>query len=158
MTRSGVPHCFELQNSDAARVAELDRLARAEAAWSLQDWQGFIASGRAFGASVESPLDGFACFGGVVPEAELLFVTVHQNSRGKGLGKTLLSHALKELAQQGICDIFLEVSVVNASACALYQSLGFEPHGLRKAYYHDGSDASLMRLSLLSQLAEEELR
>lgn len=143
------PRCFDLQVADAARVAELDRLARGSGAWSLEDWQGFIDAGDAFGISVDRPLDGFACFGGVRPETELLFITIHPDQRGQRLGNVLLSHALEQLVKRGLEEVFLEVSVINAPACALYRSLGFEPTGLRKGYYHDGSDATLMRLSFV---------
>ncbi|MBU7036736.1 MAG: GNAT family N-acetyltransferase [Theionarchaea archaeon] len=46
--------------------------------------------------------------------------------RGKGIGRALISHAVKWLSQEGIATIHLNVDAENPQALDLYGSLGFE--------------------------------
>ena len=76
-------------------------------------------------------------------EAELLRVAVNQGLRRQGLGRHLLGACEAQMRRLGIRTLRLEVRVSNASARALYETLGWRPDGLRKAYYKDGEDAVL---------------
>ena len=62
--------------------------------------------------------------------------------------RALMEAAQAVLVQLGAQTLFLEVSAENPPAINLYAGLGFEQVGRRKAYYADGSDALVMRLSL----------
>jgi len=85
-------------------------------------------------------------------EMEVLTVGVAPAARRTGVGRALLDGALAaaEQARAGAC--FLEVAVDNEGAIALYEGLGFERAGLRKAYYDRGPegfhDALVMRRPL----------
>ena len=85
-------------------------------------------------------------------EMEVLTVGVSPLARRSGVGKALMEGALTTAAQGSAKTCFLEVAVDNAGAIALYQSLGFERSGLRKAYYDRGPegfhDALVMRRPL----------
>jgi len=59
--------------------------------------------------------------GGYIPENILVYIAVHENARGKGFGKKLMSKAI-ELADG---DIALHVES-NNPAKFLYEKLGFE--------------------------------
>ena len=52
-------------------------------------------------------------------------------------------------AKAGRGAAVLEVGVDNVPAIALYKKLGFKRAGIRRGYYPDGSDAMLMRRSIL---------
>ena len=81
-------------------------------------------------------------------EAELLFIYVLTRYRRHGFGKPLLRSFIETATAAGATVVFLEVSVKNKSALALYLSLGFKEVGLRRHYYSDGTDALLMRRQL----------
>jgi ribosomal-protein-alanine N-acetyltransferase len=51
-------------------------------------------------------------------------------------------------AAMGAAAIFLEVSVANSAARAVYAQAGFKPVGRRRSYYQDRSDALVLRLDV----------
>ncbi len=77
-------------------------------------------------------------------EAELLTVGVLPAARGRGLAARLLEELAAEAAGLGAARLFLEVSVGNAPALALYRRLGFGEVGRRRQYYPDGSSALVL--------------
>lgn len=89
---------------------------------------------------------GFALFDLVAPEAELHFVGIAPERRGRGLGRALLEWAHAALANEGIELVFLEVSEANHAARRLYEGLRYAPCGRRPHYYPDGEAAVVMRL------------
>jgi len=68
-------------------------------------------------------------------EAHILNVCVEPGSQGQGLGRRLLEYLLA-LASVGRVDtVLLEVRPSNDPARALYDALGFNEIGRRRAYY-----------------------
>ncbi len=78
-------------------------------------------------------------------EAELLRIAVDPAHRGQGLGQVLLEACQRQLAEDGLIHLFLEVRPSNAAAIRLYRACGWEPCGRRPGYYPDGEDAVLYR-------------
>ncbi|MDP1830976.1 MAG: GNAT family N-acetyltransferase [Geothrix sp.] len=76
-------------------------------------------------------------------EAELLRIAVDPAHRGGGLGRILLEACQRELAEEGMLRLYLEVRASNAAAIRLYGACGWERCGLRPGYYPDGEDAAL---------------
>ena len=60
--------------------------------------------------------------------SSLTRVFVHQDFRGKGLGKILVAAALESSFEQGATKAVLQVEVSNAIAIGVYESLGFHFH------------------------------
>jgi len=121
--------------------------------WDESDFEGVLEAQGVFGLLVqgEDPAGLLICRT-VAGEAEILTVGVAGWARRQGIGRTLMTAAI-DLARQGGADrMFLEVDVGNAAAVTLYERLGFERAGLRKAYYDRGADgfadALVMRLDL----------
>jgi len=81
-------------------------------------------------------------------EAEVLTLAVDPMRRREGIGADLLAAALSHAADSGVARMFLEVSVENTTAIALYRRTGFETVGGRRRYYADGTDALVMRADL----------
>lgn len=79
-------------------------------------------------------------------EAEILTLAVIPERRRGGVGAMLLHAASRQLAALGARACFLEVSVRNEAALALYANAGFIKAGLRRDYYSDTSDALVLRL------------
>lgn len=78
-------------------------------------------------------------------EAEILTIAVTPATRRGGIATSLLSEAVTRTAAMGATAIFLEVSVVNSAALALYSRTGFIQVGRRPHYYSDNTDALVMR-------------
>jgi ribosomal-protein-alanine N-acetyltransferase len=74
-------------------------------------------------------------------EAELLRIAVAPEARRQGLARKLLEASEADLLSQGIEVLFLEVRTSNASARALYETMGWQAQRVRRAYYRDGEDA-----------------
>lgn len=91
---------------------------------------------------------GFVCASFLGEEAELLLLGVAAPARGRGLGRMLLQTALDQAAARGARAMFLEVAADNPPAQALYRSEGFLLLNRRRAYYSDGRDALVLRVSL----------
>jgi ribosomal-protein-alanine N-acetyltransferase len=76
-------------------------------------------------------------------EYEVHTIGVDKRFQGRGIGRALLDRLL-EIADGGA--VFLEVRTDNATAIALYESVGFAVLGVRKRYYRvSGADAYTMR-------------
>ncbi|MEI6856856.1 ribosomal protein S18-alanine N-acetyltransferase [Psychrilyobacter sp.] len=73
---------------------------------------------------------------------EVIKIAISPNSRGKGLGKKLLTSVLKDLDK----NLILEVRVSNEPAINLYEGLGFEKINIRKGYYEDTGEDGIVYL------------
>lgn len=108
----------------------------------------------AFVAVDEDPVGVVLCRA-LAGEAEILTLAVPPWARRRGIARALMAAALGAARQLGAATCFLEVDINNAPAVALYERLGFERAGLRKAYYDRGgagrADALVMRLDLGTQ-------
>jgi [ribosomal protein S18]-alanine N-acetyltransferase len=90
-------------------------------------------------------------------ESEILTIGVIPARRGAGLGSGLLRAAMDHAALRGATSMFLEVAVTNAPARALYSKFGFQPVGLRRRYYSNGTDALVLRSTLPPELSRNTL-
>jgi ribosomal-protein-alanine N-acetyltransferase len=81
-------------------------------------------------------------------EAEILTLAVVPTVRRTGLGFALLDAATELVTSLSARAIFLEVSVTNIAARALYTKAGFIQAGRRRQYYSDASDALVLRLDI----------
>lgn len=84
---------------------------------------------------------GFAILRRAADEAEVLTIAVEPEKRRHGFGRKLLEEAMRRLFREHAKTIFLEVDETNASAIALYRSLGFSTVATRQGYYRDRPDA-----------------
>jgi ribosomal-protein-alanine N-acetyltransferase len=81
-------------------------------------------------------------------EAELLTIAVIPSARRRGIARALLLAEMRIANDLGARQMFLEVAVDNRNGLALYRSLGFDDVGRRRAYYANGQDACVMRVTL----------
>ena len=94
---------------------------------------------------------GIAVFAYSVDQADIVTFGVLPDFRGKHVSDDLMDEGFKNLANQGISELFLEVAVDNPHAIALYERHGFELVGKRPNYYVRGdvkTDALVMRAAL----------
>jgi ribosomal-protein-alanine N-acetyltransferase len=102
-------------------------------------------------AEVEEKLIGYGIMSTGAGEAHILNICIGRAFQGKGLGRALLLHLLDEARAIGVDTVFLEVRPSNATALALYDSVGFNCIGTRKDYYpakFGREDATLLALTL----------
>jgi ribosomal-protein-alanine N-acetyltransferase len=85
-------------------------------------------------------------------EAHILNVCVRTEFQCLGFGRKILMYLLERARSSGMQEAFLEVRPSNSAAIRLYQSVGFEPVGVRRGYYQAAvgrEDASVLRRILL---------
>jgi len=79
-----------------------------------------------------------------------LFVGVVGSSRGKGIGRALITATLAKGWANGLLRVELDVCMKNTSAIGLYRTFGFIPEGIkRRAYLVQNAYEDLMVMSLL---------
>lgn len=124
--------------------------------WDQPTFEALLAGAGvfAFVAHDEDPA-GVVLVRALAGEAEILTLAVPPWARRRGVARALMAAALGAARELGAAACFLEVDVDNVPALALYEGLGFERAGVRKAYYDRGgagrADALVMRLDLGTQ-------
>lgn len=119
----------------------LSRLLRADAA-------------RAFGAFAgyeREPL-GFVLAFVAADEAEILAIAVAPSRRRMGIGAKLLRALQRQLRDEGVNRLHLEVAADNPAAHGLYRKFGFVETGRRKGYYVREAGSAIDALTLAQTL------
>jgi len=96
---------------------------------------------------VDEQLAGFYIGEFVLDESSLIEICIHPEFQGKGLGRQLLAHYVKQAKSKGAMSCWLEVRESNKAAFALYQSMDFNEVDRRINYYPTASgkeDAIIM--------------
>lgn len=103
---------------------------------------------------------GYIVFYGTIENTDIFEIAILKTFQGKGLGKILLERSIKDLffykIGNGVSSkinffgerIFLEVNEKNSRAVRLYEKTGFEKISVRKNYYGENEDASIMVLKI----------
>lgn len=93
---------------------------------------------------------GYHCFWIVFEELRLMNVAVQASMRRRGVGRALVTEAIRHGLTQAATRAVLEVRASNESAQSLYRSLGFAEFSRRLRYYSNpDEDAVLMELDPL---------
>jgi [ribosomal protein S18]-alanine N-acetyltransferase len=128
-----------------------------ETGWSREDFCRFAEWPVYFGVTAWSGdiAAGFLILSVTGDEAEIISLCVDPGFRRRGVASMLLDWLLSEVANRGVGMVFLEVSVENAPARALYRHFGFEVSGRRPSYYRTAQgrhDALILKLTMLNSL------
>jgi [ribosomal protein S18]-alanine N-acetyltransferase len=138
------------------RPGDLDAVMEIEAAafstpWRRETFRSLLARGDTdmIAAVEEDRLVGYAVCWTVVDQSELGNVAVAPGTRGRGIGRRLVDATVERVRRRGARECFLEVRTSNEHARRLYEAMGFEVIGRRRAYYRQPiEDALVMRLEL----------
>lgn len=108
----------------------------------------FAGLGLSLGLSTETKLAGFI-YGWVFDgQGEIVQITIAEENRRQGHGRTLLTSFLADFDLQ---QCWLEVRADNDPAISLYQSIGFVEDGQRKGYYQPSSNDLAHTSAILMQ-------
>ncbi len=95
----------------------------------------------------EPTIFGYHCFWIVFEELRLMNLAVRESMRRRGVGRALVTEALRLGLEQAATRAVLEVRASNDPACSLYARLGFVQIGHRPRYYTNPiEDAVLMEM------------
>ncbi len=96
----------------------------------------------------EGKILGFSLYRTIAGDAELLLLAVDPESQGKGIGRQLLSHFIRDAKDSGATRIHLEVRDDN-SAIRVYRAAGFEQVHRRRNYYRGRGGAAFDALTFV---------
>ena len=87
-------------------------------------------------------------------EAHIMNICVDPAVQKQGVGRKMVEHMIDVAKKEKASSIFLEVRPSNKSAISLYEGLGFNEIGIRKAYYpgENGREDALMLAKELPDL------
>lgn len=111
--------------------------------WSADDFRDLKKSG----CEIIMSQNGFVVYRIAADEAEIITIGVNPEMRRNGIASAMIGIIEKNIKNQGVKKIFLEVASTNEPAQKLYENFGYKTVGLRPKYY-DGVDAILMSKDL----------
>ncbi len=140
-----------MTEADVSAVIRLER-ASYQFPWSEGIFRDCLRVGYVCRVVVRGEeLVGYGVMSASAGEAHILNLCVREADRCRGVGRMLLEHLLARAAASGMSEAYLEVRPSNVAAIRLYQSLGFEPIGVRRGYYQavgGREDAAVLKLPL----------
>lgn len=146
----GIAHrceCVFATEDDAKEITKMETEYFPDS-WSENSVRTQIENQKIIVLKYNEDIIGYCIFMIAADEGEILRIAIDKKMRRSGMGKKLLSSVIREMAESGCTEVFLEVRAGNNGAIALYKSMGFEETGIRKGYYRDnGEDAKLFKLS-----------
>jgi len=134
---------------------DIDAIFEVEKACFAQPWARVLfdadlttnSNARYWVAEDDEKIIAFIGTHDIVGEINITNVATHPDYQNKGVGSMILESVIDYFEKEYKEDLFgitLEVRVSNAPAIALYSKYGFKEEGIRKHYYQDGEDASIM--------------
>jgi ribosomal-protein-alanine N-acetyltransferase len=88
---------------------------------------------------------GFCALWKIADQIHINNLAIRPELRGRGLGRALLTHVLREAEAMAAPSATLEVRRSNAAALRLYERAGFRVTGVRPSYYtHPVEDALVL--------------
>ena len=100
------------------------------------------------GCEIIASQNGFIVWRTVADTAEIVTIGVAPDARRTGIAAAMLGIMEKDVKEQGVTRIILDVAENNAAARALYEQFGYKIDGRRPKYYDGTTDAILMSKQL----------
>ncbi len=136
-----------LELRDLSAIEEIERESY-PTPWSRSMFAGEITkpSSVCLGAFdyEDGRLAGYIIVSRYVDAWHVMNVAVSPEYRRHGIAKRLLNELFDRTADDDERGYTLEVRVSNADAIKLYESMGFQPHGVRRGYYTDNREDALI--------------
>ena len=136
---------------DLVAIAKIERSAFSDP-WSERSFREALAQPTIYFAAArsdEGTVLGYVVAWFVADEGQIANLAVAPEGWGSGIGRSLLTAALREAVSRGATDVYLEVRDSNLRARRLYGSCGFKEIGRRRGYYRlPVEDAVVLRRTL----------
>jgi ribosomal-protein-alanine N-acetyltransferase len=143
------PDFRPMAEADVDRVLAIELEAYAFP-WTRGNFMDCLHSGYScWVVEVADELVGYSILMAGAGEGHVLNCCIAPRWQGRGLGRQAMQRLIEGAPGYGVECLFLEVRPSNVQAINLYESLGFETIGLRRAYYpaaQGREDAVVMRL------------
>ena len=126
----------EMTESDIKEIAQLEKECFSEP-WSEDSLKDELTNetARFYVLRDSDNLLGYIGSNNICGEVYITNVAVNENARGKGYGKILVNHLLKQSEFEKALFVTLEVRESNKNAIKLYEKCGFKKIGERKNFY-----------------------
>jgi [ribosomal protein S18]-alanine N-acetyltransferase len=144
----------ELEWTDVATLASLERELFADDAWSEQTWWAELAGRprRDYVVAVaDDEIVGYAGLDVSGDVADVMTVATAPTLQRKGIGRMLLDELVRRAVSRGCEAVLLEVRADNDAARNLYERNGFEVISVRRRYYQPGDVDALVMRRLLTE-------
>ena len=156
--RGGLEFRYGVRPADRERVREIVAStgffnpAEVDIAVELVDER--LAKGAASGyhfvfAGSPEQVQGYACYGPIAGTAEsfdLYWIVVHNQSRGRGLGRVLMQESERLIAEMGGHRVYVETSSREhyLPTRAFYDRCGYRVEAIIKDFYAPGDDKVIL--------------
>lgn len=135
----------EMTESDIQEIAELEKECFGEP-WSEDSLKDELTNetARFYVLRDNEKLLGYIGSNNICNEVYITNVAVNGACRGKGYGKKLVNHLLKQSELEKALFVTLEVRESNENAIKLYEKCGFKKIGERKNFYSKPTENALI--------------
>ena len=135
----------EMEIDDLSQVMEIENATFA-VPWTEMGYFSFLMREDTLFlvAEEEGKILGYCGLLMVLDEGDITNVAVEKSRRGQGIGEALVRELAARAARRGIALLHLEVRQSNQAARGLYRKLGFLEDGLRKGYYEEPREDSVL--------------
>ena len=135
----------EMTEEDIKEIAELEKECFSEP-WSENSLRDELANetARFYVLRDSEKLLGYIGANNICNEVYITNVAVNSKCRGKGYGKILVKHLIKQSEAERAFFITLEVRKSNENAIKLYEKCGFKLIGERKNFYSKPTEDALI--------------
>ncbi len=135
----------EMAESDIGEIAELEKECFSEP-WSETSLKDELSNetARFYVIRDNENLLGYIGANNICNEVYITNVAVNSSCRGKGYGKNLVNHLIKQSEAENAFFITLEVRKSNENAIKLYEKCGFKLIGERKNFYSKPTEDALI--------------
>ena len=136
---------------DTKKIILVETASLMHRTWTFEMFQSAITDPLCtfYVFEMQEQLVGFGCMKNTGMESEIEYIAVSDGFRRRGIGQILLTALLNEANRARVKTVFLEVGTQNMPAIALYQKNGFNPVSVRKNYYGEGKDATILKKNLM---------
>ncbi len=126
----------QMTENDISEIAELEKECFSDP-WSENSLREELGNetARFYVLRDNDKLLGYIGANNICNEVYITNVAVDKNCRGKGYGKILVNHLIKQSELEKAFFVTLEVRKSNENAIALYEKCGFKQVGERKNFY-----------------------
>lgn len=136
----------EMTNEDAPDAAAIEQTLGGSP-WSAESFRGSLDRPEAHFLVAEAPDGSLAAYCGCYKtpdDAEIVSVACAENYRRQGYASALLDRMIRDLADDRILRIVLEVRAGNEAAICLYRRFGFKEIGVRRRFYENPPEDALV--------------